>query len=187
MLIVFEGIDGCGKGTQIRMLRERMDFELVEFPTAGFKVLREHLDKKTELAPKALVLTFLADIANEAPRVKRLLDSGKNVVLDRYVFSTIAYAAEGVQHETVRKLVSDLGYLKPDKVLLLDIPPEEAQKRKTKQKQLDRYEEDVKFLSGVRSEFLKLAKDKFLTGSWQVIDASLPVSEVHAIVAKTLL
>ncbi|NYZ77037.1 thymidylate kinase, partial [Candidatus Micrarchaeota archaeon] len=45
-LVVLEGIDGCGKETQIRMLKESMEFSLYKYPTKNYRMLNDYLDKK---------------------------------------------------------------------------------------------------------------------------------------------
>ncbi|MBU0585986.1 deoxynucleoside kinase, partial [Candidatus Micrarchaeota archaeon] len=87
MLIVIEGIDGCGKETQIKLLKEKLDFDLFKYPTRNFSILTEYLEKKKEVSKKALFHLFLADIANEQEKVAK----SEFAILDRYVFSTIAY------------------------------------------------------------------------------------------------
>ncbi len=173
-LYVIEGIDGCGKETQIRLLKDQFpDVVLFKYPTRVYPILNDYLEKKVEIDSKALFLLFLSDIANEQKKVQAALDAGKRVVLDRYVFSTIAYEVnEGITYAHGKKIIEAIGYIKPDKVLLLDINADISQERKKKQKQLDRYEENKQYLEKVRNNFLKLAKDRFLTDSWHTIDAS---------------
>jgi len=187
MLIVFEGIDGCGKETQIRMLKEKLgDVVVFKYPTRSFPMLNDYLEKKIELAPRALFLLFLSDIANEQKKVKAALDEGKTVVLDRYVFSTIAYELNEIHFPQAKKIVEGIGFLKPDKVLMLDISVEVSQERKSKQKQLDRYEEDREFLRKVRDNYLRLYDERFLCSDWHSIDASKTVEAVHKDVMKAI-
>lgn len=187
MLIVFEGIDGCGKETQIKLLREKTpDAVVFKYPTKKFQMLNDYLEKKLELAPKSLFLLFLSDISNEQKKVKEALDAGKTVILDRYVFSTISYELAEMHFPQAKKIVEGLGFLKPDTVLLLDITPEVSQERKSKQKQLDRYEENKEYLGMVRENFLRLYEERFLTSNWHKVDASKSVEEVHAQIMRAL-
>lgn len=185
MLVVFEGIDGCGKETQIRLLREkRPDAAVFKYPTRSYQMLNDYLEKKVSIDPKSLFMLFLADIAEEQQKVKKALSENKLVVLDRYVFSTLAYEVNGISYERGKKIVESVGFLKPDKVILLDITPETSQERKRKQKELDRYEEDVAYLGTVRSNFLKLHGERFLTPNWHKIDAGKGIAAVHADIMK---
>jgi dTMP kinase len=187
MLVVFEGIDGCGKETQIRLLREkRPDAVVFKYPTRDYQMLNDYLERKISMDAKSLFLLFLADIAHEQEKVKNALDAGKLVVLDRYCFSTIAYEINGIGYASGKKIVEGVGFLKPDKAVLLDLAPEISQERKRKQKKLDRYEEDAAFLGRVRANFLKLCEDRFLTPNWHKIDASGSMESVHAGIMKLL-
>lgn len=185
MLIVFEGIDGCGKETQIKLLKEKTGCAVFKYPTAGNRALNDYLERKSAPDPKALFLTFLSDIAEDQRNVKKALDEGKTVVLDRYVFSTIAYEVDGIDYPRGKKIVEGVGYLKPDIVLLLDIDSKTSQERKRKQKKLDRYEENSSYLEKVRGNFLHLRDDRFLS-RWATIDATKSVDEVHKMIMKAL-
>lgn len=190
MLVVFEGIDGSGKDTQIELLRKSFSFEYFKYPTKKYSLLRDYLDKKISLDKKASFLLFLSDIANEQKELEQAANNSALVVVDRYVYSTIAYELGELGYEKSKMIVSELGYLKPDLVILLDIAPEIAQQRKNKQKQLDRYESDGEYLRKVREKFLRLAKENFHAKKWIVVDASLKAEEINqkikAELAKTL-
>jgi dTMP kinase len=187
MLAVIEGIDGCGKGTQIKLLQEEYpDAVVFKYPTRKFQLLNDYLEKKLELSPKSLFLLFLSDIANEQKKVKEALEQGKTVILDRYVFSTISYEVNEFLFPQAKKIVEGIGYLKPDRVILLDITPEVSQERKSKQKALDRYEEDMAYLRKVRDNFLRLEEETFLCSDWKRIDASRTVEAVHKDILKAL-
>ena len=184
MLVVFEGLDGVGKTVQIKLLKQKFtNSALFKYPTSEFPMLRKHLDGEIKLHPKSLFLLFLSDIANEQEK----LSSAEGLsIVDRYVFSTISYWVEGVSFESAKKIVGEIGYLKPDLVILLDLPPEVAAERKSRQKTPDRYERDVEYLRGVRERFLKLAEEKFLAKEWAVVDASKSVEEVHKEIVSLL-
>ncbi|MFP3950173.1 MAG: dTMP kinase [Candidatus Micrarchaeia archaeon] len=178
--IVIEGQDGCGKDTQIALLKEKIDFIHFKYPTPEFPSIREYLEKKREVSPKSLFLLFLADIANEQ---EKLGGTRETCIIDRYVFSTIAYDRH-FSYGNAKGLVSEIGFLAPDKVLLLDLPPEVAHGRKMKQKEEegvspDRYDEDIEYLGHVRERLLKLKDDSFLCPDWVVLDATKPPEELH--------
>ncbi|MEK6982199.1 MAG: dTMP kinase [Candidatus Micrarchaeota archaeon] len=180
MLIVIEGLDGCGKGTQIELLKQKFpELVVFKYPTRKFSILNDYLEKRIELDRKALFLLFLADIAEEQKKIAELLKQGKIVLLDRYVFSTISYEFDAFTYEQAKRLVESAKFLKPDKVILLDIDGKTSHERKSKQKQLDRYEENVKYLEEVRGHFLNLANDKLLCKNWIKIDASKSIEIVQ--------
>lgn len=186
MLIVFEGVDGCGKSTQVNLLKEKLGALVFKYPTRKYPMLTDFLEKKVSLDPKALFLLFLADIADDQENVRKALAEGKTVILDRYVFSTLAYEVNGITPRNGAKIVEGVGYLKPDKVLLLDIDSKTSQERKSAQKELDRYEENAAYLEKVRLNFLALAEERFLTPSWHTIDATKDVESIHSEIMKLL-
>jgi dTMP kinase len=189
MLIVFEGIDGSGKETQIRLLLEELSKKgrraaVIKYPTRHYQMLNDFLEKKVSIEPKALFLLFLADIAEDQKTVKKVLSENDVVILDRYVFSTISYEVNSINYERGKRIVSTLEYMVPDKVVLLDIDAKTSQERKKKQKELDRYEENALYLAKVRGNFLRLAEERFLTQHWHKIDAREDISAVHAQIMK---
>lgn len=186
MLIVFEGIDGTGKGTQIELLNENMEFITFKYPTRNTPELNNYLEKRIEIDRKTLFGLFLTDIMKEQKKITEELEKGKTVVLDRYVFSTIAYEFDAYSYEEAKKTVESMNFLKPDLVILLDIDGRASHERKKKQKQLDRYEEDVDYLEKVRMRFLELARDKFLTPNWHNIDATRSVEDIHKDILNVL-
>ncbi len=183
--IVLEGLDGCGKDTQIALLKEKLDFTHFKYPTNEFPSLREYLEKKRELGPKSLFLLFLADIANEQEKLEDTLELS---IIDRYIFSTICYDNH-FSYGQAKDLVSDIGFVRPDMVILLDLPPEVAYKRKMEQKKKegvspDRYDEDAEYLKHVRERFLTLKEDSFMCDKWVVLDATKSPKELHKEILK---
>ena len=184
-LIIFEGLDASGKGTQIDLLRSKFNCTVFKYPTHSFSILDAYLNKKIEIDRKALFLLFLADIANEQQKLSVALAHYEYVFVDRYVFSTIAYELDSITYQKAKKIVSEIDFIKPDKVVLLDIDSKTAQTRKVKQKKLDRYEENATYLESVRKNFLKLYEDKFLA-EWHKVDAMRSVDEIHKDILNVL-
>ena len=185
MLIVFEGIDGSGKETQIQLLRENLVKKgkrcvVIKYPTKHYQMLNDYLEKEVSIDSKALFLLFLADIAEDQSTIKKALSTNDVVILDRYVFSTISYEVNLIDYPSGKKIVENISYLKPDHVILLDIDSKISQARKSKQKALDRYEENAIYLDKVRLNFLKLFEERFLTPNWHKIDASKAIEAVQA-------
>lgn len=184
-LIVLEGIDGVGKTTQIELIKKNYE-DLVHFkyPTREYSILNDYLEKKISIESKSLFLLFLADIAHEQEKLRNALLENRYVVLDRYVFSTISYEINGISYENGKKIIESIDYIKPSKIILLDADPKLLQDRKRKQKELDRYEENLLYLNKVRSNFLKLFEERFLTPNWHKIDASKPIDTVQSEIMK---
>ena len=104
MLIVLEGLDGAGKSTQVKMLREYLmgrvpELEYIHFPRYDAPVygdlisrfLRGEFGDNTQVHPQLVALLFAEDRHGAAPIMKEALAAGKTVLLDRYVYSNIAY------------------------------------------------------------------------------------------------
>lgn len=189
MFITFEGIDGVGKSTQLDML-ERYLVDL------GKKVLRtlepggtelgkeiRHLllHRKGDVSARSEALLYAADRAHHvATKIKPALEAGMVVLSDRYFDSSVAYqgAARELNVDEVRNIsLWAIDNLLPDLTVLLDLPADEAMKRRgNKGTEPDRLErEQVEFFERARNEYLKMAKeDRFL-----VVDASDSPEQIH--------
>lgn len=186
-MIVIDGPDGTGKGTQVELLKKEFpDAVFFKYPTRDFPMLNDYLEKKIELDSKSLFLLFLSDIANEQEKIREAEAEGKLVILDRYVFSTVAYELDGISYDQAKQIIEALDFIRPDKVILLDITAEESQERKKAQKDLDRYESDKEYLGKVRNNFLKLFEERFLCEDWVKVDASKSVEVVHEEIMKEI-
>ncbi len=153
LFISLEGLDGCGKTTQIKFLREAFEKqgkEVVEFREPGCTVLGEQLREivlhsDSTIGERAELLIYLssrAQVTDEIviPSLKR----GKVVIADRYADSSVAYQGFGrsIGAEKVKAL-NDFAIKNtyPDITFLLEISVEEALKR-LKNKSLDRLEKE---------------------------------------------
>ena len=159
MFIVLEGIDGCGKSTQAKLLADWLrsqgkDVLLTAEPTRSAIgiFLREILAGRTAVDQKTLALLFTADrYEHLAKEVEPALKRNIIVVSERYYHSTVCYqAAQGVPW----KWLLDINKFtrKPDYTLLLDVPPKQAVERKIAREIF----EEESFLEKVRDNYLKL-------------------------------
>lgn len=189
MFIVFEGVDGAGKTTQLEKLVkwiEQSGREVVTCKDPGSTSLGEQLrsillgahqtpiDMRTEMM---LFTTARTQLVQEI--VKPALDAGKVVVLDRYIFSTIVYQghAGNLDTEDIRTVnhVATAG-LMPDLTLVLDLPVAVSMKRLGDS--LDRMESRG-------SEYFEKVRDGFVleTERWpagvELIDANRPPEIIH--------
>ncbi|XP_046440807.1 thymidylate kinase-like [Daphnia pulex] len=177
-LIVLEGCDRSGKTTQcqkaITWLQEsNKEAHLMRFPdrsTIIGSLINKYLECSTELDDHAIHLLFSANRWELLPDIKKLLQKGTNVIVDRYSYSGIAFSAAKPNMDLRWCQQSDSGLLKPDLVIFLDIDPVEAQTRG--QYGSERYE-NLEMQKVVRSNYLKL-----LDESWRVVDASRSMEEV---------
>ena len=194
-LLVFEGIDGSGKTTQVRRVATAMDalatFEPGDTPLG--KALRAVvLDPSVTMSPLAELMVMAADRAQHVAEViEPALASGRDVVCDRFSGSTLAYQGygRGLELDAVRRVTAvAAGGLEPDATILLDCPPVVARDRLGGRGASDRFEgADDLFADRVRDGFRAIASE---SPSWRVVDASCPRPDVDrqvdAIVAEVL-
>ncbi len=183
MLIVFEGIDGSGKGAQIRMLRaflrqHDVAHKLHKYPTKKAKDAFAHLEGKKTVPALELARVFADDIVSEQAKIGREITDGAVVICDRYLHSTLAYQAVGAGFEALEKSLPVSKVRVPDLVVLLDIDPNVSVQRKEKQKTPDRHESDVEFLSKVRANYIHMERRNFLAYRYAVVDASEKPEEI---------
>ncbi len=198
-LIVFEGIDGSGKQTQIDLLLEKLSNEnkpavLFTYPdlTGEYaEQLSAILSKDQHLPPQQEFDAFAKDIEKDTRKIMQLVTSGNIVVCDRYIFSTICYQSAregGVEHQPftvdqAKKHAQQLTLATPGLAILLDLPSEVGLKRKHAQKtrqneQIHSFEKDAKFLEKVRQNYLQLAFAQFYT-KWIIINATQKPEKIH--------
>lgn len=196
--ITFEGIDGSGKSTQLRLLnnflRTRGCNVLLTREPGGTKLglrLREALlDATEEVEPLTELLVFAADRAQHVRRVLiPALENGEVVISDRYADATVAYqgAGRGFSPELISQIVQlATGGLKPDLTLLFDVSINDATTRTTRRSngksaargERDRLDiEDAEFHARVREAYLRLAAAE--PERVKVIDTSGPVERTH--------
>ncbi len=185
MLIVFEGIDGAGKGAQIRrflsfLRQHRVKYKLHKYPTSRAKEAFAHLAEEKVVPPLKLADVFAQDIMAQQKKLKCELDSGFVVVCDRYLHSTLAYQGVGARYAGLERKLLDKGAAVPDLVLLLDIDPALGARRKRRQKNPDRHEKNPRFLSAVRKNYLKMSGRCFLSYKYAVVDAAAGENEVFS-------
>ena len=181
MLIAFEGIEGCGKGTQITLLQSELNFKHERFPrkTNGFGILKEWLYGKIEFNEKVTFFLFLADILDATSHFKE----NEIWVVDRYLASTAAYEKKGISFNEAKKIIELSHPLKPDLIIWLDISVDESIKRKTYQKsknndKLEIYEGKREYLEKVRRNYEKLYNERFLTDNWVKINGERDIELV---------
>ncbi|MBR6408342.1 MAG: dTMP kinase [Clostridia bacterium] len=189
--IVFEGIDGCGKGTQVelfcnRLRQNNIDVARTAEPTFSCVggMIRDCLSGKTSVSPEELAALFLADRIhhNASPfdGIEKLLSDGKTVVCDRYYYSSIAYQGLECPINWVADMnLSCRGIRKPDLCIFLDLSPEESLDRmKNSGKALDSMESDLEKSAAIRKRFFDCFDIVRQTDNVVVVDASGTAREV---------
>ena len=192
LFITFEGGEGCGKSTQSRLLRNRLEQQnipvvLTHEPggTSLGTEIRKLLKRKrgSSIASQAELFLFAASrVQLVAELIRPALEETKVVICDRFTDSTLVYQGYGrgldlTTVETVNNMAT--GNLKPDLTILLDMSPEQGLARKQSLK--DRFElEDLSFHHRVREGYLKMAAAE--PDCWLLIDASLTEEKIAEII-----
>jgi len=184
--IAFEGAEGCGKSTHAALLARSIGGVLTR-ETGGTAIglrIREilHDTAVTDLADRAEALLTAADRAQHSEEVLRpALAAGRHVVSDRSVYSTLAYQGYGrmLPLDEVRRFNEwALAGCWPDLVILLDVTPDQLERR-MRGRHLDRFErEAAEFHERVRNGFCSMAAEE--PERWVVIDGGAQAEQVAA-------
>lgn len=193
LFITFEGADGCGKTTQMNLLKDYLvqnGYEVVLTREPGAKGLGEQLREillnyDGEVADRCESFLFLADRAqNIETIVIPAIKQGKIVLCDRHIDSTVAYQGygRGLDLDEINYLNNiATGGIKPDLTYVFDVDVETSAKRVGDEK--DRMESAGKeFFNRVRNGYLELAKKE--PQRIKVIDSTRSIEEVFQNVLK---
>lgn len=195
--ITFEGIEGCGKSTQIKLLCSYLQEQNIPYlntrepggPRIAEAIRRVILDPATpEMLPETELLLYGASRAQHTGElILPALDAGKLVISDRYYDSTYAYqgAARALNTDFIDILTRFATFgLEPHLTILLDLPAEEGLAR-IQERKLDRLEQEaLSFHQKVREQFLFIAKKHEYR--YLVLDASKAPEELHKAILKAL-
>ncbi len=126
-LVVVEGLDGAGKSTVVRALAAALDAEVGTTPSPDLRAVREAAERALARDPLAVRLFYAASVLAAAAAFGAVLDAGRDVVLDRYWLSTLAWGRlEGL--DLAVPLIED--HLVPaDATLILDASDRERARR----------------------------------------------------------
>lgn len=183
MLTVLEGLDGAGKSTQVKKLRAYLEgvfgsLEYIHFPRYDAPVygdlisrfLRGDFGDNSSVHPQLVALLFAEDRHGATPEMKRTLAGGGAVLLDRYVYSNIAYqcaklsdreAAADLREWIFNTEYGQFDLPKPDLNIFLDVPISFVEKKLT----ANRAGNDREYLGGAQDiheadiEFQKRVRD----------------------------
>lgn len=188
--IVFEGIDGCGKTSQLKFFSEFLfshdKHNHVLTTREPYKTLEIRKLVKDDPDPlsgaEKMTQIFLDDRKQHVEElITPALDKGWHVVSDRYKLSTIAYqSAQGLPMEHLIQIQSDLPV--PDMTFIIDLPANIAAQRMALEKEREavhKFESNLDFLERVRLQFKRL-KDILADEKIFVIDGSRSKEEIHA-------
>ena len=167
LFIAFEGIDGSGKSTQVKLLREKLKkeghkvyctFEPTDSPIGS--VIRNIFTHRIEADHRTIAGLFVADrldhLLNRTNGILKKMEEGYTVITDRYYFSSYAYHGTHMSMDWVieaNSLSADL--LRPDLNIYIDITPDLSMKRLSNgRSSLDLYETKEN-LKNVRKKYLE--------------------------------
>jgi len=206
MFITFEGIEGTGKSTQIKLLKAHLESLGLGVRTTcepgGSRIGAElrrvllSLDNR-DLCPRAELFLYLADRAQHVAQVVRpALDAGEIVLCDRFADSTVAYQAygRGLDEELLHTLNGQaVDGLWPDLTILLDIAPEAGLTRAVERNRAEgktvaegRFEaESLAFHARVREGYRSLARR--FPQRMRLVDASGSIEEIASAVRQHVL
>jgi dTMP kinase len=220
-LIVMEGLDGAGKSTQVDKLKEYLEtkgeqvhflhFPRTDDPFYGEMIarfLRGELGALNEVDPYLVALLYAGDRAHFAPQLQQWLDNGHWVILDRYVYSNIAFQCaklkKSVEREKLAHWILNLEFdyhkiPRPSLNVFLDVPFSFTEnKLKSRRDGADRdylngqsdiHEADLDFQRQVREVYLWLAQNG---ENVKVVDCSdkngemLPPDTIASLIRKEI-
>jgi dTMP kinase len=188
--IVIEGLDGSGKSTQLKLLQDYLDARSVPYKYLHFprletgvygelvaRFLRGEMGDNDQVDPYLVALIYAGDRADAAAQIREWMDEGYLMILDRYVYSNIAFQCAKLESQEERDRLRDwilefeFGHNqlpKPDLNLFLNVPFEFTRKQLKNARggadraylkgERDIHEENLDFQEQVRSVYLALEK-----------------------------
>lgn len=195
--VVFEGIDGAGTSTQMRLLAERDSGKKIAFtaepterPTGKF--LRQILAGNEKVSPQTAAYLFAADRAEHLWGQGGIVDQTKNgltVVSDRYLFSNLAYQGVTCGEDLPKTLNSPFPL--PQLLFFFDISAQKSLERVEKRGEAKEIYENEKFLSDTASRYRAIINQykKLENSGMRIVelDATLPKEKISDLIWKEIL
>ena len=196
--IVFEGIDGAGKTTQIELLAKKLQkmgravyrtAEPTESVSGG--LLRDALSGVSHRSACEMATLFTLDRifhnVNPVCGIQKMLNDGYDVISDRYYYSSMAYQGS----ETDAAWVRDMNLrcpeiLRPDICIFLDLTPEESMERIGKRAGTQEIYETVEKLTAVREKFFRVFEELKDTDRICVVNAARYIDQIHKEIMELL-
>ena len=189
--IVFEGIDGAGKTTQIELLEKRLrkagrlvyrTAEPTESVTGG--LLRDALSGVSRRSACEMAALFTLDRifhnVNPVNGIRKMLEDGYDVISDRYYYSSMAYQGSDTDVAWVRDMnLNCPEILRPDLCIFLDLTPEESMERIGRRQGTQEIYETVEKLTAVREKFFRVFEELKDTDRICVVNAARYIDQIH--------
>lgn len=192
-LITIEGIDGSGKSTIAKILKQQLknnpDVVFTREPTGEWIGEAVYRAIHSEIDPLAELFLFIADHADHLSRtIRPALENGRIVISDRYSDSRYAYQGATLQGIIEQPLEWVIGLhtgwtVVPDRTILLDVSPQVAVTRVDNRNHQTKFEK-INFLERVRANYLKLVEME--PRRFYVVDTEKPLAEVKKSVLSAI-
>jgi dTMP kinase len=184
-IIVLEGIDKAGKGTQCKMLQNNIkkagfSCKTLDFPdysTPIGKEIRLFLDGRRSFSSEVQHMLLSVNRWEKKEEIEQLLYSGTIIIMDRYYQSNFAYGlSNGLDLDWLINL--DRGLPTEDIVIILEIDPQTSFKRITHNRDL--FEKDLEFLSNVKENYRKLSQ----IYNWKIVNGEENEEKIHMRISR---
>lgn len=182
-LIVIDGIDGAGKGTQVKRIAKLLSKNGIKFSTYKFpdynniygKLIKKFLFSKIEISRDELMMLNLTDMLNKKEKILNDIERDKLVILDRYFTSTIAYQSKNMDDfNKIKGIIKLIGLPRPDLAIFIDIGVDTSLARR---KIHDKFEGNYDFLSKVKNNYLELIRENYPC-KWLRINGESEIKEI---------
>ena len=179
-IIVLEGIDKAGKGTQCKILENDIkkagfNCKILDFPdysTPIGKEIRLFLDGRRSFSREVQHMLLSVNRWEKKEEIEQLLQSETIIIMDRYYQSNIVYGlSNGLDLNWLINL--DKGLPKEDIVIILEIDPATSYKRVNRNRDL--FEKNLEFLSNVKQNYQKLSQ----VYNWKIVNGEENVEKIH--------
>jgi dTMP kinase len=185
-IVVIEGTDKAGKGSQSRMLADALKASgkicvILDFPDYTTPIgieIKAFLEGKRDYPSEVKHLLFSANRWEKKKEIESMIENGTIIIMNRYWQSNLVYGvANGMDINWLLRL--DKGLPKEDIVLLILVDPHVSAKRAEIQ---DTFESDAQLAKNAHKNYLKFAKQY----QWKVIDGSKSKEQVHQEIMKII-
>ena len=191
LFIVFEGLDGSGKSTQISMLKDKLKLmgrnvyvtaEPTNSATGG--LIRDTLSNNYKREPSELASLFLTDRishnVNPVWGIQKFLQNGTDIICDRYYYSSFAYQGLGTNLQWIMDMnLNCPQIMKPDLCIYLDVDPKRCKRRVDSERaHLEIFENDEEVMQKTRMQFFEVFKKLNSSENIRIVDANRPLNVV---------
>lgn len=200
LFIVFEGLDGSGKSTQINMLREKLKLmgrkvSVTAEPTSSATggLIRDTLSNNYKREASELASLFLTDRishnVNPVWGIQKFISQGTDVISDRYYYSSFAYQSMGTDMDWIIDMnLNCPQILKPDLCIFLDVDPKRCKNRiDSERAHVEIFENDEDIMIQTRNQFFKVFKKLNDLENIKIVDANRPINVVSDEILKIVL